>query len=77
LNTLIAKRILICDVLRQQGRTNKWFAAQMGKSVNTISLWCTQKASPSVDDLFKASKILGVVVSDLINDKAALDENYK
>lgn len=71
----MTKRLLIRDVLREQGRTNKWFAAQMGKSVNTISLWCTQKVSPSLDDLFRASKILDVPVSQLINDNAEQHEN--
>ena len=66
----MSKKILIGEILREQGRTNKWFAEQMGKSVNTISLWVTQKVSPSVDDLFKASTILGVPVSKIINDKA-------
>lgn len=71
----MSKRVLIGDVLRQQGRTNKWFAEQMGKSVNTISLWVTQKVSPSLDDIFKASKILGVPVSQLINDQPEHNEN--
>lgn len=69
------KRILIGEVLRAQGRTNKWFALQMGKSENTISLWVRQRVSPSLEDLFKASKILGVPVSALINDKALPNED--
>jgi putative transcriptional regulator len=73
----MSKKILIGVVLREQGRTNKWFAQQMGKSVNTISLWVTQKVSPSIDDLFKSAKILGVSVNQLINEQAIPHENNK
>lgn len=34
-------------------------------SKNTISNWCTGKSYPSVPDLFKLAKLLGVKVDDL------------
>lgn len=65
---------MIGEALRSQGRTNKWFAEQMGKSVNTISLWVTNKVTPSLDDIIKASRILGVPMADLINVNAEEDK---
>jgi DNA-binding XRE family transcriptional regulator len=37
----------------------------MGVSNNTISLWCTGKSRPNLEDAFKLSRLLGVTVEDI------------
>ncbi len=53
-------------VLQEQGRTQKWFATNMEKTENTISLWTTNRIQPSIEDLYKAANLLGVDVRDLL-----------
>lgn len=53
-------------VLAEQNRTGVWLAGQMGKNVATISRWASNKAQPSVEQLFEISRILGVDVKDLL-----------
>ena len=54
------------QVLKQQGRTQKWFAGEMKKTENTISLWVTNKGQPSVEDLYRAADLLRVEISELL-----------
>lgn len=56
----------IKTILRQQGRTQAYLCRMLGKSANTVSLWCTNKTQPSVDDLYSISKLLDCKVSDLL-----------
>jgi putative transcriptional regulator len=56
------------ETLKSQGRTQKWIAAKMERSENTISLWCLNKNQPSVEDLFRIAEILDVNVKDLLVD---------
>lgn len=56
----------IKNILRQQGRTQAYLCRMMDKSANTVSLWCTNKIQPSVDDLYRIAKILDCKVSDLL-----------
>lgn len=53
-------------VLVEKQRTSKWLAAQLGKTENTISRWCSNKAQPSLDCLLKIANILDVEVRTLI-----------
>lgn len=61
------------QVLKQQGRTQKWFAEQMDKTENTISLWVQNKVDVALKDLYKAADVLEVDVTDLLEKK----ENIK
>lgn len=56
-------------VLKDSGRTQKWFAKQIGKTENTISLWVNNKVEMSLSDLYKAAEILGCEASDLLVKK--------
>lgn len=56
-------------VLKDSGRTQKWFAKQIGKTENTISLWVNNKVEMSLSDLYKAAEILDCEVSDLLVKK--------
>ncbi|WP_018107687.1 helix-turn-helix transcriptional regulator [Porphyromonas bennonis] len=53
-------------VLAEQRRTNKWLAEQLGKSENTISKWCSNKAQPSIETLVEIAEVMDVEVRTLI-----------
>jgi len=57
------------QVLKQQGRTQKWFAGEMNKTENTISLWVLNKVQPSLEDLYKIADLLQVEITDLLEKK--------
>ena len=57
------------EVLKIERRTQKWFAGEMCKTENTISLWVLNKVQPSIEDLYKAAELLNVEVSDLLEKK--------
>lgn len=61
------------QVLRKQGRSQKWFAEKMNKTENTISIWVLNKNQPSVDDLYKAAGILQVEIAELLMSKEEID----
>lgn len=59
----------IKDVLREQGRTNKWLSAQLGKNEVTISRWCRNVQQPDLETLFQIARLLGVNVCLLLNEE--------
>ena len=54
-------------VLAEKKRTNRWLAAQLGKTEATISKWCTNKSQPSLDDLVAIARCLEVDTKDLLH----------
>lgn len=60
-------------ILRQQGRTQAYLCRMLDKSANTVSLWCTNKIQPSVDDLYRIAKILDCKVSDLLIEEDEIE----
>ena len=56
----------IKEVLREQGRTNKWLAKQLDKNEVTISRWCRNVQQPDLETLFQTAKLLNVKVSALL-----------
>lgn len=54
-------------VLVEQGRTGKWLAKQLGKDPSTVSKWCTNVIQPSLENIDKIAKLLGVDRRELIN----------
>lgn len=54
-------------VLVEQGKTGKWLAEKLGKSVCTISKWCTNSAQPDLQTLDKIAKLLDIDRKDLIS----------
>lgn len=60
-------------ILRQQGRTQAYLCRMLDKSANTVSLWCTNKIQPSVDDLYRIAKILDCKVSDLLLEEDEIE----
>lgn len=53
-------------VLAEQRKTNKWLAEQLGKDVTTVSKWCTNRAQPGLETLYKIADCLGIEVKDLL-----------
>ncbi len=60
-------------ILRQQGRTQAYLCRMLDKSANTVSLWCTNKVQPSVDDLYRISRLLDCKVSDLLLEEDEIE----
>lgn len=56
-------------VLIEKDKTNLWLADKMGITPAAVSRWCTNDSQPSLETLFKISKILGVEVTELLNTK--------
>ena len=56
----------IKDVLQEQGRSNKWLAAQLGKNEVTVSRWCRNVQQPDLETLFRIAGLLGVRVCLLL-----------
>ena len=62
--TSVRNRLKI--VLVEQGRTNRWFAEQLGKTEHTVSRWCQNKTQPTIAILGQIAQILDVDVRLLI-----------
>jgi transcriptional regulator with XRE-family HTH domain len=56
----------IREVLRSQGRTNKWLAMQLDKNQVTVSRWCRNVQQPDLETLYKIAGLLQVKVYDLL-----------
>jgi len=54
-------------VLVEQGKSGRWLAEQLNKSVHTIARWCQNKTQPSVGQLNEIAQILSVDIRTLIN----------
>lgn len=54
-------------VLAEKKKTQVWLKEQLGSSKKTISLWCTNKRQPNVEDLDRVAIALGVDISELLN----------
>jgi putative transcriptional regulator len=54
------------EIIKNQGRTQKWIASQIDRSENTISLWCLNKIQPSIEDLYRIAELLNVDPRDLL-----------
>ena len=67
----------IKTALVDNGKTNKWLAEQLGKDPATISKWCTNACQPSLEMLITISKLLRVVLNDLVRIEAVPDPIIK
>ncbi len=70
---LYMKMNRIKAILLMQGRTQAYLCRMLDKSANTVSLWCTNKVQPSVDDLYRIAKLLDCKVSDLLLDEVEIE----
>ncbi len=60
------------ETIKNEGRTQKWFAVKMNKTENTISLWVQNKVQPSIADLYKSAELLEVEVAELLVERNKL-----
>lgn len=63
----------IKEVLEEKGVKQTWLAEKLEKSYNMVNSYVQNRRQPSLDDLYKIAKILGVDVRDLL-DKDALNK---
>jgi len=56
----------IKEVLVIQGKTQIWLAGEMGKSINTVSGFCSNRRQPTLPDLKKIAEILDVDITELL-----------
>jgi putative transcriptional regulator len=56
----------IKEVLKEQGRTQKWLADKIGKSYVVVTNYCNNNTQPSILVLFEIAKALGVDARELL-----------
>ncbi len=56
----------IKEVLEKQGRSQKWLAAQIGKSYNMVNAYVQNRQQPRLEVLFEIAKVLDVDPKELI-----------
>ena len=56
----------IKEVLKEQGRTQKWLAEKIGKSYVVVTNYCNNNTQPSILVLFQIAKALGVEAKELL-----------
>ena len=61
----------IKGALADKKATQFWLASELGKNINTISKWCTNKRQPGLEDLDKIAILLKVDISELLNPTKA------
>jgi len=58
----------IKEVLEEQGRSQKWLAAQIGKSYNMVNAYVQNRQQPRLEVLYEISRILNVNPKDLLKE---------
>lgn len=60
----------IKEVLEEKGVKQTWLAEKLEKSYNMINSYVQNRRQPSLDDLYKIARILGVDARDLLDKDA-------
>lgn len=58
----------IKEVLDTQGRSQKWLAAQIGKSYNMVNAYVQNRQQPRLEVLYKIAEVLSVNPKDLLSE---------
>ena len=56
----------IKEVLKEQGRSQKWLSERIEKSYIVVTNYCNNKAQPSIDVLTKIAEVLDVDIRELL-----------
>lgn len=56
----------IKEVLNEKGISQTWLAKQLDKSYNTVNEYARNVRQPSIEDLYRIAKVLGVNAKDLL-----------
>ena len=54
-------------VLAEKQLTSKWLAQKLGKSENTVSRWCSNRAQASIGSFLEIADTLDVDVRELLS----------
>jgi Predicted transcriptional regulators len=52
-------------ILAEKRLTNKWLAAQLGKTESTVSRWCTNEKQPTIETFIDIANVLSIDVREL------------
>lgn len=55
-------------VLVEQEKTGRWLAKELGRSVCTVSKWCSNASQPDLKTLAQIANKLNVKIADLIKE---------
>jgi len=58
-------RLRLEEILKKQGRKQKWLANQLEVSTETVGQWCRKLSCPDGKTLSKIAEILGIEKSKL------------
>jgi transcriptional regulator with XRE-family HTH domain len=64
----MAVELRINEILKQKQMLQKDLAEKLGVNKVTVSYWCHNQTSPSLDTLGEIAKVLKVKISELINE---------
>jgi transcriptional regulator with XRE-family HTH domain len=56
----------IKEVLVSKGKTQVWLSSEIGKSINTVSAFCSNRRQPSLTELKRIAEILDVDIRELL-----------
>ncbi len=56
----------IKEVLKEQGRSQRWLAEKIDKSYVVVTNYCNNKAQPSIEVLKNIAKVLDIDIRDLL-----------
>jgi putative transcriptional regulator len=65
----MSKILRLNEVLKKKNILQKELAEKLGVSKVTVSYWCNNQTTPSLQTLSQIAKILNIKISDLINEK--------
>lgn len=64
----MATKLRISEVLKEKSILQKDLAKKLGVSKVTVSYWCNNQTTPSLETLGQIAKVLKVKISDLLNE---------
>lgn len=65
----------IGEVLKKQGRSQKWLSEQIGRARVSVNYMCSNKTQPSLKLLFEIADVLNVTPCQLIGDGSDIEES--
>jgi len=56
----------ILELLKNQGRSQRWLADKLGKSYNMVNAYVQNRQQPRIEILYEIADLLAVDVKDLL-----------
>ena len=57
---------IIIELLKNQGRSQRWLAYKLGKSYNMVNAYVQNRQQPRIEILYEIADLLAVDVKDLL-----------